>query len=517
MASPDTVNSAVAGAPLLELRGITKRFPGVVANDRASLSVAAGEVHAILGENGAGKSTLMRILYGAYQPDEGAVVIEGAHQAFESQRKAIACGVGMIHQEFMLVQPMTVVENVILGLPGRRLALAEAAARVAELSDRHGLDVDPWARVQDLPVGVQQRVEILKLLYRDARILVLDEPTAILTPQEADSLLATLRHLAGQGRAVIIVTHKLNEVMAVADKVTIMRDGRTVCSLAPSQTDMGELARLMVGRPVERTVEKPCVTPGPTILTVSDLHVSDAAGLASVRGIDLTVRAGEIVGIAGVEGNGQSHLVEAVTGLRPCASGRVCIGGQDVTHASPLAHARHGLVYVPADRRNVGSITSFSIEDNATLGSHQDFTTGFGLFRNRRQSRAHAAGLVERFGVKTPHVRFPAGQLSGGNLQKVIMGREILRDPRLLVVEQPTRGLDIGAIEYMWEQLLAVRSQGKGILLVSAELNEIKSLADRILVIHAGRIVGELTPDQADDETLGLMMTGAGAAEARVG
>lgn len=326
MASPDTVNSAVAGAPLLELRGITKRFPGVVANDRASLSVAAGEVHAILGENGAGKSTLMRILYGAYQPDEGAVVIEGAHQAFESQRKAIACGVGMIHQEFMLVQPMTVVENVILGLPGRRLALAEAAARVAELSDRHGLDVDPWARVQDLPVGVQQRVEILKLLYRDARILVLDEPTAILTPQEADSLLATLRHLAGQGRAVIIVTHKLNEVMAVADKVTIMRDGRTVCSLAPSQTDMGELARLMVGRPVERTVEKPCVTPGPTILTVSDLHVSDAAGLASVRGIDLTVRAGEIVGIAGVEGNGQSHLVEAVTACGPvprggCASG----------------------------------------------------------------------------------------------------------------------------------------------------------------------------------------------------
>ncbi|WP_370301791.1 ABC transporter ATP-binding protein [Pseudooceanicola sp.] len=497
---------------MLELRNITKRFPGVIANDRACLTVGAGEVHAILGENGAGKSTLMRILYGAYQPDEGAVLIDGEARQLTSQRQAIACGIGMIHQEFMLVQPMTVVENVILGLDGDiGLRLDEAAKRISALSDHHGLGIDPHARVADLPVGVQQRVEILKLLFRDARILVLDEPTAILTPQEATSLLDTLRKLALQGRAIIIVTHKLNEVMAVADRVTIMRDGQTVRSIDPAQSNEGELARLMVGRPVGRTVVRPKVQPGARILSVNGLRVLGATGGEAVCGVDLTVREGEIVGIAGVEGNGQSQLVEAITGLRRSSGGSVMMDGRNVTHATPLEHARRGLVYVPADRRHVGSIATLGIDDNAMLGRQEDFTRGYGLFRDQRRIQRHAQELVERFDVKTPHIRFPAGKLSGGNLQKVIMGREILRDPRLLVVEQPTRGLDIGAIEYMWSQLLAVRGQGKGVLLVSAELNEIRSLADRILVIHRGRFLGELTPEDAEDELLGLMMAGMAA------
>lgn len=497
--------------PGLELKNITKRFPGVLANDSANLSVGVGEVHAILGENGAGKSTLMRILYGVYQPDSGSICINGNQMYFGSQRQAIQHGVGMIHQEFMLVRQMTVVENLILGLdsePGLPLQLHEAARRIDELSREHGLEVDPWAKVEDLPVGVQQRVEILKLLYRNAKVLVLDEPTAILTPGEAQSLLKTLRHLASRGCAIIIVTHKLHEVMNGTDRVTIMRDGATVDVLETAETSAAELARIMVGRDVVQSVDKSLARPGEVVMQARRLCVADSKGGLAVDAFDLQVRGGEIVGLAGVDGNGQSQLVEALMGLRETNSGTVSMNDVDITRSTPLERNAHGLSYVPADRRHVGAITDLGIHENAVLGKHHEFTTGSGWFRDIRRSREHAETLVARFQVKTPHIRFPAGKLSGGNLQKLILGREIMGDPHVLIVEQPTRGLDVGAIEYVWKELLSLREQGKGMLLLSAELDEIINLSDRILVMHGGRIMGELTPEQATDERIGLLMAG---------
>lgn len=501
----------LARPPALELKNVTKRFPGVLANDNACLSVAAGEVHAILGENGAGKSTLMRILYGVYQPDSGSIYLNGEPVHFANQRQAIRHGIGMIHQEFMLVRQMTVVENLILGLddePGLPLKLDEAARKIETLSSRHGLEVDPWAKVEDLPVGVQQRVEILKLLYRHARVLVLDEPTAILTPPEASSLLETLRHLASTDCAIIIVTHKLHEVMNGTDRVTIMRDGATVDVLDTENTSEAELARIMVGRDVTQSVSKTLVRPGKVVLRAQQLCVADGQGGHSVDAIDLQVRGGEIVGLAGVDGNGQSQLVEALMGLREISSGIVSMNDIDITRSTPLEHNAHGLSYVPADRRRVGAITELGIQENAILGKQNVFTKGLGWFRDIRRTREHAEVLVDRFQVKTPHVRFPAGKLSGGNLQKLIMGREIMGDPQVLIAEQPTRGLDVGAIEYIWNELLALREQGKGVLLLSAELDEIINLSDRILVMHGGRIMGELTPEQATDERIGLLMAG---------
>ena len=504
--------------PAVELKGIVKRFPGVLANDHTSLSVAPGEVHALLGENGAGKSTLMQILYGSFQADEGEILLDGHPALFAGQRDAIQSGIGMIHQDFMLVRPFTVVENVVLGLGAGRggiIDLAGAAARIEDLSRRHGLNVDPWARIEHLPVGVQQRVEILKLLYRDARVLILDEPTAVLTPQETSTLLATLRSLAAEGRSIIIVTHKLHEIIEVADRVTIMRDGRTVATLDKHATTEAELARLMVGRDVALKVHRSPLRRGEPLLAVRELAVEDDRGEPAVRGIDLTLHAGEIVGIAGVDGNGQSQLVEALMGLRPAVGGSVAMEGAQMTDWPPVRRMSRGIAYVPADRRGVGSVGTLAIEDNAVLGGQRDFARAGGILRDRARSRSHAQSLVGRFGVRTPGIRFPAGKLSGGNLQKLILGREIMRGPKLLVVEQPTRGLDVGAIEAIWAELLAAREQGKGILLISAELEEIRNLADRILVIYGGRFMGELSPEEASDQTIGLMMAGIAASPQR--
>ncbi|MFT7220074.1 MAG: ABC-type uncharacterized transport system ATPase subunit [Candidatus Azotimanducaceae bacterium] len=504
--------------PALELKGIVKRFTDVLANDHTNLTVAHNEVHALLGENGAGKSTLMHVLYGSYEPDAGEILIDGKLAHFNSQRQAIERGIGMIHQDFMLVRSFTVVENIVLGLDDDRygiLDLNHAAKRIRELSDHYGLGVDPWARVEHLPVGVQQRVEILKLLYRQARILILDEPTAVLTPKEVERLLKTLRSLAAEGRSVIIVTHKLHEIMEVADQVTILRDGKTIACVAKHATSETELARMMVGRDVDLKISRSDYKRGQPSLCVSNLHVRDDRGELTVRGVDLTVHEGEIVGIAGVDGNGQSELVESLMGLRHVEQGHVEMDGTDITHAAPAEVGAMQLFYVPADRRGVGTISTLDIDANAILGQQRGFSKLCHLFLDRPKIRTYAKELVARFGIRTPGIRFPAEKLSGGNLQKLILGREIMRNPHMLIVEQPTRGLDVGAIEMIWAELLKVREQGKGILLVSAELEEIRNLADRILVMYGGRIMGELAPEEATDETLGLMMAGLTVTDAK--
>lgn len=500
----------------LEMKDIVKRFPGVLANDHANLTIQAGEIHALLGENGAGKSTLMQILYGFHRMDSGEILIDGARIHLTGPKDAIALGIGMVHQEFMLVRPFSVVENTILGLResgGPRLDLRGASRKLQELSDRHGLALDPRAEVQALPIGVQQRVEILKLLYRDARLLILDEPTAVLTGQEKDQLFAVLRGLRAEGRSILLVTHKLAEIMELADRVTVMRDGKSVATRAVGETSERELARLMVGRDVNLRVEEPLAAPGEPLLQVSELRVVDHKGHEKVRGVTLQVRAGEILGIAGVDGNGQSHLAEAIMHLRPVKSGQVRAGGADVTNLSVARHHAAGLAYIPADRRHVGSVTEMSVADNAILGLHRKYARG--IFRNAREARASADALVGRFGVRGAGVDSIAGKLSGGNLQKLILGREITRGAKALIVEQPTRGLDVGAVESVWRELLRERQEGKAILLISAELEELLNLADRIAVMFEGRIMGVVDAAGASAEEIGTMMAGIPAATAQ--
>ncbi|HMQ55055.1 MAG TPA: ABC transporter ATP-binding protein [Anaerolineae bacterium] len=502
-------------APFLEMRAITKQFPGVLANDRIDLTVEAGEIHALLGENGAGKSTLMNILYGLIQRDAGEIRVEGQPVELRSPSDAISRGIGMIHQDFMLIPRFTVIENVVLGLDedssGPLLNLAAAARRLTDLSRQHGLDVNPAARVEHLSVGVEQRVEILKLLYRRARLLILDEPTAVLTPQEAEGLFKVLRSLAAQGHAVVFITHKLHEVMAVADRVTVLRDGRVIATVETAATNPRELARMMVGREVEFRLDKPARPAGKRILRIEDLHAADDSGHHKLRGIDLEVHGGEIVGLAGVDGNGQSELAEALMNLRTIQRGRIWVDSVEVTHGSPATHRAAGMAYIPADRRKVGSVGALSIAYNAILGNLRPYTRAGRLLLHERWINGHAQALVERFDVRTPDVAFEAGKLSGGNLQKVVLGREVMRRPRLLIVEQPTRGLDVGATEYVRQQLLAERARGVAILLISAELEEIMTLSDRIAVIYQGQIMGILPAAAAEAETLGLMMAGSRA------
>jgi general nucleoside transport system ATP-binding protein len=493
----------------LELKSITKRFGSLVANDRIDLSVAPGQVHALLGENGAGKSTLMQILYGFHAMDSGEIWIDGVQVKIDSPKDAIACGIGMVHQEFMLVRPFTVVENTVLGLKegaGPMLDLRGASLRLKELSSRHGLALDPEAQVETLPIGVQQRVEILKLLYRDARLLILDEPTAVLTPREKDDLFSVLRKLRADGRSVIIVTHKLYEVMELADRVTVMRDGQVVATRTIGSTSEQELARLMVGRDVNLRVEKSSGKTGAPVLQIDRLRVRNESGQEKVRGLSLEVRAGEILGIAGVDGNGQSELAQAILHLRKIESGRVLLNGADVTRRTAAEHREIGIAYVPADRRYVGSVTEMSIADNAILGLQRKYSSG--LFRNIRKARDSARDLVARFGIRAAGIDFAAGKLSGGNLQKLILGREIMRGSSALIVEHPTRGLDVGAIESVWGELLRARDAGKAILLISAELEELLNLADRIAVMFEGRIVGTVQPTAASVEEIGAMMAG---------
>jgi general nucleoside transport system ATP-binding protein len=495
--------------PSFAMRKVVKRFPGVVANNDVDFSVGPGEIHALLGENGAGKSTLMQILYGFHSMDSGSILINDAPVAINSPKDAIALGIGMVHQEFMLVRRFSVVENTVLGLKedaGPLLDLRQAAKRLRALSDQHHLAIDPAAQVQHLPIGVQQRVEILKLLYRNAQLLILDEPTAVLTTHEKDQLFTVLRSLRDQGRSIVIVTHKLQEIMELANRVTVMRDGRVVGAVATAETSEKELARLMVGRDVNLRAVRIPVERGKAVLRIAGLYVRDDTGQEKVRGVNLDVHAGEIVGIAGVDGNGQSQLAEAILHVRPAHEGHVFLNDKEVTRLTVAQHRALGLSYVPADRRHVGSVTQISIADNAILGSQRQKTRG--LFLDRRGIRGFAEKLVARFGVRAAGIGAIAGKLSGGNLQKLILGREILHDAAAIVVEQPTRGLDVGAIESVWSELLRERERGKAILLISAELEELINLADRIAVMFEGRIIGILNSANVTQEKLGLMISG---------
>jgi simple sugar transport system ATP-binding protein len=504
--------TAPATVPALEAVGIGKRFGPVVANQGVDLRVERGEIHALLGENGAGKSTLVNILFGLYHADEGEVRVAGTPVQMDSPRDAIAHRIGMVHQHFQLVPVLTVAENIVLGdEPTRRrglLDLDRAADEVVELATRYGLEVDPRATVEDLPVGMQQRVEILRALYRQADVLILDEPTAVLTPQETDQLLEVLRGLAADGVAIVFITHKLREVMALADRVTVMRGGRVVGTTAPSETDEAGLAEMMVGRSVVLRVAKTEARPTGVVVEVRDLHVHDSRGRPAVDGLSLEVRAGEILGIAGVEGNGQRELVEALTGLRHAHGGTVLLGGDDITNATPRTISERGVAHVPEDREKHGLVGPHSIADNLVLNRY--FRSPYAR-RGIRQAAAvdeEARRLVADFDVRTTSIAAPARSLSGGNKQKVIAARELSQGARLLVAAQPTRGIDVGSIEFVHQQMVAQRDEGVAVLLVSAELDEILSLSDRIGVIFKGRLVAVADAGTLERTAIGRMMTG---------
>jgi simple sugar transport system ATP-binding protein len=496
---------------VLEMRGIRKEFPGVVANDDVSLEVRRGEVHALLGENGAGKSTLMNILYGLYRPDAGEIHLNGRPVSFSSARDAMNAGIGMVHQHFMLVPVMTVAENVVLGTEPVKdgVLLDEKAAerRVADMARTFKFAVDPSALVQDIGVGQQQRVEIMKALYRNADILILDEPTAVLTPQEASDLFEILRTLQREGISIVFISHKLGEVLEIADRITVLRRGRTIETVPRAGATEESLARAMVGRDVLLRVDKPPASAGEVLLSVQDLHVRDDRGIAKVRGISFEVRSGEIVGIAGVDGNGQTELIEALTGLRRAESGRIEVGGRELHHASTREVLDAGLGHIPEDRQRRGLVLEFSLAENVALHDYAqppDSKWGW-LFPKRLIERARR--LIEEFDVRGGGPLTPAGALSGGNQQKLVAAREISRDPKALIAAQPTRGLDVGAIEYLHRRLVTERDEGRAILLVSLELDEILSLSDRILVIYEGEIVGEHT-GAVSEEQIGFEMVG---------
>lgn len=494
----------------VEARGIVKQFPGVLANDRVDFELRRGEVHALLGENGAGKSTLMNILAGLYRPDAGEIEVEGVPVAFGSPRDAIGAGLGMVHQHFTLVPSQTVTENILLGLDRPRFLLHERAseAEIGRLAERFGLRVDPRARIWQLSVGEQQRVEILKMLYRGARILIMDEPTAVLAPQEADDLFATLRSMTAEGRSIVFISHKLGEVLAIADRITVMRRGRvTAAGLPAAGATKADLARLMVGRSVLELLDRTPSTPGEVVLALHDVTADNDRGLPALRGVSLDVRAGEIVGIAAVAGNGQSELAEVVTGLRPCG-GDILIGGRSVANTSASTVIRQGVAHVPEDRAGVGSAPNLSLTDNLIMKRYRDSPVARGWLIDNTSAHAIATELRETYQISTPTVETEVRLLSGGNLQRAILAREIETKPGLLVAVQPTRGLDVGAIETVHKLLLNMRARGTAILLISEELDELIALSDRIDVVYEGRIAGSFTAGEAEIGQIGLLMTG---------
>jgi len=499
-------------APILELRGITKRFPGVLANDHIDLTLEQGEIHALLGENGAGKTTLMNILYGLYQPDEGEIIVRGKLVKVHSPSDAISSGIGMVHQHFMLVPVFTVTENVMLGNEvtqlGGFLDRKAVAAKIRQISEQFKLEVNPDDYVRDLPVGVQQRVEIIKLLYRQADILILDEPTAVLTPQEADELFKIMHSLVEQGKSIIFITHKLREVMEISDRITVIRRGKVVGAATPDDADQNQLAEMMVGRAVILELEKEPPKIGDTVLVVQNLEVLDQRRQVAVDGISFEVKAGEVLGVAGVQGNGQTELVEALTGLRAAQEGSVNLLGQDITKANPRQITELGSAHIPEDRQLDGLVLSFPLAENLVLNTYYlpPFTKRAVMQQGTIISTANQ--LIQEFDIRTPGPLVTAGSLSGGNQQKVIVAREFSRPIKLLIASQPTRGLDVGSVEYIHNRILQKRDEGCAVLLVSSELDEIMQLADRIAVMYRGKIIDILPAEEATKEGVGLLMAG---------
>jgi simple sugar transport system ATP-binding protein len=499
----------------IELRGITKRFGAVVANSDVNLKIRAGEILGLLGENGAGKSTLMNVLSGLYRPDEGEILIDGKPAYFRDAKDAIHAGIGMVHQHFMLVPVFTVAENVILGVEPTgafdRLDIKRARAEVRAISSSHGLEVDPDAVIEEVPVGIQQRVEIIKVLFRSAEVLIFDEPTAVLTPAEVTEFFGIVRSLRDAGKALVFITHKLHEVLEVADRISVLRAGKIVGEEDPKTTTDADLAEMMVGRPVSFTVAKRQHRPGKKLLEVRDLRVLSERDEMAVQGVDFSVSEGEIVGIAGVQGNGQTELVEAVTGLRPVAGGSISFLGNDITRASARERHRLGMAHVPEDRQRSGMIAEFTVAENCVLDSYYEPRFSSGVVMRWPYVHAEAWKTVRDFDVRTESIFSLADHLSGGNQQKLVVGRELSRDIKLMVASQPTRGVDVGSIEYIHKRITEARDAGVGVLIVSTELDEILTLADRILVMFGGRIAGEFAAGRASIREIGLAMAGAAA------
>ena len=498
--------------PILELRGITKRFPGVLANDHIDLTLKRGEIHALLGENGAGKSTLMNVLYGLYAPDEGEIIVDGNTIQVSSPKDAIEAGIGMVHQHFMLVPVFTVTENVILGDESTKMGVfldrKSASTRIQEISKQYHLDVDPDAYVKDLPVGVQQRVEIIKLLYRHADILILDEPTAVLTPQEVDELFAIMRSLVDQGKSIIFITHKLREVMEFADRISVIRGGKMVGTITPQEADKMKLAAMMVGRAVDLKIDKSPAEPDGVVLDIENLVVFDDVNHICVRGISFDVHAGEILGIAGVQGNGQTELVKAITGLCHAVEGHVKLLNEDITNSSPRSITELGAAHIPEDRQKDGLVLTSSIADNLVLNTYYLAPFAKKVVVQDEKVLDNALEIIEKFDVRTPSPITHVGSLSGGNQQKVIVGREFSRPIKFLVASQPTRGLDVGSIEYIHHRIIEKRDSGCAILLVSTELDEIMELSDRIAVMYRGKIIAVLNASDVSKASVGLLMAG---------
>jgi len=497
---------------VLDIRNVTKRFPGVLANNQVNLKLHRGEILALLGENGAGKSTLMNVVYGLYHQDEGEVYIKGELAHLDSPGDAIARGVGMVHQHFQLVQPMTVAENVVLGAEivkgGGRLDQRAAGRKVAELSQRYGLEVDPQAIIEEISVGIQQRVEIIKALYREADILILDEPTAVLTPQEIEELFRVMRDLTAQGKSIIFITHKLKEVLAVAHSIVVMRAGRVVGTAKPAESTQASLASMMVGREVLLVVDKEKARPTETVLQVENLQAVDDRGHRALDGANFEVRAGEVLGIAGVQGNGQTELVEVIAGLRPSSGGRVTLNGKDVTGDSPRVITEQQVAHIPENRHRFGMVGSISVADNLVLNTYYRPPFARGIVIDEQAIKQKAAELVGEFDVRTPSVETSGGSLSGGNQQKMVVAREFGRPIKLLIAAQPTRGIDVGSIEFIHGRIIQQRDAGVAVLLVSAELDEIMALSDRIAVMYHGEIIDTLPAEAATREQLGLLMAG---------